>query len=184
VVHNWYGQGAKGFSTFNFQHRRSETESLEEALNWLRELRDSDKAAEGERIYPFYGASLSLGKKEMGVRKALVIPRCAAAALRESRGGAQLRFQAEEWAWDDVMEVDVDGKVLPQVKARYNAEVWERFLTVHPAVLKEGNFATWPAYAFECSLPPLDTCKEVGLRLVKRSDIARDVQIKEVEVVV
>jgi hypothetical protein len=184
VVHNWYRQGATGFSTFNFLVPRGETEPVDEVLNWLRELRAPDKVAEGERIYPFYGASLSLGKKEVGVRKTLGIPRCAAAALRESRGGAQLRFQAEEWAWDDVMEVDVDGKVLPQVNIQFMDRQLAGMITGHLPRPQEGDSASFLAYAFECYLPPLDTCKEVGLRLVKRADIARDVQVKEIKVVV
>jgi hypothetical protein len=177
---NWYRQGASGVSTFNFYFWMEKTGT---DLSWFKQLRDPSQVARSERIYPVQAhkdtlddlyylrtASLSFQKGEVGRRKVIGSPRIE--ALKTEKTQAKLRFKVKEWAWDDVLEVDLNGKVLSGLQSEYFEPSRRGF-----------DSDLWPSYAFQVPLPPGSSTGELGFRLVRRSNIATDVEIKEPEIV-
>jgi hypothetical protein len=189
---NWYRAGADGFATFNFGPFRSD---------WLDELRDPKKVSAGRRSFTFLRykgtvedlyilrpSTLSFRKHELGVRKSIPFPPIAALAERSTPG--VLRLEAQQLAWDDQLEIDVDGRVLSGAVARYDGDPKIQSLIrgqkAEPDCNSEALLpeTSWPPlYTIEVGLPPSNSYSELGLRLIRRADIWKDIQIKRAELV-
>ncbi len=197
----WYRNGAAGISAFNFNHRarwRGSKGLLSQAeiLGWFRELRDPDMLATGERVYSFFKPasyhenhcaleSLSFSRAEVGVRKTLYFPPMVEVAMRDPGARGSIRFMAEELAWDDDLEVDVDQTVLPGLKKELDVPRHFRDMIAGVSTHPRGEDSSlWPAYRVELPLPRLDRYRELGIRLIKRSKVATDVELKELEVMI
>lgn len=195
---NFFRLGADGLATFNFNHRyhgslgNGSLVPLGEAISWLAELKQPQKVASGIRVYPCYRIHdytrlerprLSFAATEVGVRKIHSLPRIPALGVPGSQ--RRLRFKAQESAWDDVLEVDIDGKplVLRQREFDMNSNV-RAAISGKPHQPIELEKHVWPSYAFEFEVPALATYKEMGVRLVKRGNVRSEIKIQDVEIVI
>jgi hypothetical protein len=198
AVDNWDRAGAEGFSTFNFHHRYQRhlggdtCLSLSEALTWLRDLREPERGAAGVRVFPFYryaeitrleNPQLSFAPSDLGVRKTVSIPRVR--ALSAPGGKRTLRFIADEIAWDDLLEVDIDGNRLKQDSMRFEVEgTILGAISGKPIPYEEREVMQWPCYRYEFEIPRQQSYGVVGIRLVKRCNVRSDIKIRDIEIVI
>jgi hypothetical protein len=126
---------------------------------------------------------LTFAPSEVGTRKTLSIP--SIPALGSPGGRRTLRFIAAEYAWDDLLEVDIDGKPLGKGSPRFEVDpnVWGA-LTGRAVKPEDGQAVEWPYYTIDFNIPRCDSYHELGIRLVKRSKVLSDIQIHNVEVVI
>jgi hypothetical protein len=126
---------------------------------------------------------LTFAHTEVGTRKTLSIP--SIPALSEREGRRTLRLIASEYAWDDSLEVDIDGKPLGKSSSQFEVDpnVWGA-ITGKVVKPEEGIAVEWPYYTVSFNIPQCDSYRELGIRLVQRSNVLSDIQIHNIEIVI
>ena len=202
---NWYRQGAHGVSAFNFYFYISGRGA---DLRFFDELRNPQAVAAGRKvyrsmqrkgtvddIYHISAARVCFERHEIGVRKTVAAPRILCVENGTvGQGKLRLQFQADEWSWDDELDVDVDGTVLGamecwnRVDPRMQETVMSDAAALDVAAAEppggEGDWENVWRYRFRASIPPGTRMHEIGFRLRKRPDLASAMTIHSIEVVV
>ena len=183
VVESWYRRGASGISTYNFQHRASDSVPWDEAVGWLKQLSDPAFVRTGERTWPLFGISLSFRSDEVGIRKTIAVPRYAVVPLSDHVQPPKLRFQALQLAPHDVLEIDVDGVRVANIHTEFTiSRKHQGWITGQFTHSREGDLSDlYPAFTVEAPLANLRPSSEIGVRLLKRHFLS-EIQITEVSI--
>src|SRR5262249_15907928 len=100
-------------------------------------------------------------------------------------GKRTLRFIADEIAWDDLLEVDIDGNPLGQGSMQFEVESNVRAaISGEPVRFEDAEHVEWPSYRCEFEIPRYNSYGEVGIRLVKGCNVRSDIKIRDIEIVI